>query len=146
MRHTWRSSEALQRMENLILTLVLLLLTYLNKSAAHSTCNTFEMNHLNHTSCAPHTHKTTRILCLIWDCKYYSVSILTSGRSRNDWCKSADHKISDFKSYTCQSLRTFWLTIIFSDLVESASHTVSNDGAQIGQSIQYCTVYCVREL
>ena len=57
--------------KDLIPTLVLPLLTYLNKSAGHPTSNTFEINNLSCTLCAPHTHKTTRILCLFWDRKYY---------------------------------------------------------------------------
>ena len=53
--------------KDLIPTLVLPLLTYLNKSAGNPTSTTFEMNNL---SCTSHTHKTTRILCLFWDRKY----------------------------------------------------------------------------
>src|SRR5882762_8820557 len=71
---SYTHSEA-QRLYNtwkdLILTLVLPLLTYLNKSAGHPTSNTFKMNNLSCTLCAQHTHKTTRILCLFWDRKYY---------------------------------------------------------------------------
>jgi len=53
--------------QKLIPTLILPFLAYLNKSAGHPTSNTFEQNHLNCMSCAPDTHKTTRILCLFWD-------------------------------------------------------------------------------
>lgn len=56
--------------KKLVPTLVLPLLTYLNKSAGQPTSNTFEMSPMSCTSCAPHTHKTTRILCLFWDRKY----------------------------------------------------------------------------
>ena len=62
--------------KDLIPTLVLPLLMYLNKAAGHPTSNTFEMNNLSCTSCAPHTHKTTRILCHFWDRKYYPVFLL----------------------------------------------------------------------
>jgi hypothetical protein len=53
--------------KRLIPALILPFLAYLNKSAGHPTSNTFEQNHLSCTSCAPHTHKTTRVLCLFWD-------------------------------------------------------------------------------
>jgi hypothetical protein len=55
--------------KKLIPTLILPLLTYLNKSAGYPTANTFEQNHLSCISCAPHTQKTTRVLCLFWDRK-----------------------------------------------------------------------------
>ena len=55
--------------KKLIPTLILPFLAYLNKSAGHPTANTFEQNHLSCVACAPHTHKTTRVLCLFWDRK-----------------------------------------------------------------------------
>jgi hypothetical protein len=57
----------------LIPSLVLPFLAYMNKSACSPTANTFEQDNPPCSSCASDSHKTTRVLCLFWDRKSYSV-------------------------------------------------------------------------
>jgi len=56
---------------NLVPSLVLPFLAYMNKSASRPTVNTFEQDELESScdTCPADTQKTTRILCLFWDRK-----------------------------------------------------------------------------
>jgi hypothetical protein len=72
-RETKMEAERLyEAWKNLISSLVLPFLAYVNRSASHPTPNTFESDNSSPcTTCAPDTHKTTRVLCLFWDRKLY---------------------------------------------------------------------------
>jgi hypothetical protein len=78
-KHKRDTKEEAQRLyeawQRLLPSLVLPFLAYLNKSASRPTANTFEPDDSSPcTTCTSDTHKTTRILCLFWDRKEYSLS------------------------------------------------------------------------
>jgi hypothetical protein len=78
-KHKRDTKEEAQRLyeawQKLLPSLVLPFLAYLNKSASRPTANTFEPDDSSPcTMCTSDTHKTTRILCLFWDRKEYSLS------------------------------------------------------------------------
>jgi hypothetical protein len=55
--------------KDLVPSLVLPFLAYMNKAASRPTANTFEQNTSPCATCPADAHKTTRILCLFWDRK-----------------------------------------------------------------------------